>query len=636
MKTFDKLPGHEPSTPLLDSLETLDALKNFSSSDLSLLADEIREFLLYSTNHSGGHFGAGLGVVELTVALHHVFNTPRDKIVWDVGHQAYPHKILTGRKGKMLSMRQKNGLHPFPSRDESEFDAFGVGHSSTSIGAALGMSVANSTNKYISVIGDGAITAGMAYEAMAHAGSIDKDLLVILNDNNMSISNNTGGMSNYLAKIWSSRWYIQIREGGKSVLRMIPSAKRFAKKTETHIKGFLSPGALFEELGFQYIGPMDGHNLKDLVRTLRNINDLSGPVFLHLVTQKGKGYLPAEKDPIKFHALSKIESSSGKNNGPKYQEVFGEWLCEKAESGDENLVAITPAMSEGSGMTEFAQRFPNQFFDVAIAEQHSMTFAAGLACEGKKPVLAIYSTFLQRAYDQVVHDVAIQSLPVRFAIDRAGLVGADGSTHAGSFDITYLSTLPNFIVMAASDEAELVKMINTSVDINDKPCAIRYPRGNGIGLELPSIDEKIEIGKGRIVQEGNQACILSLGTRLEECKLAAEELKNKGVSTTIIDARFAKPLDQELILKCAREHEVMITIEEGSIGGFGSHVKNLLAETGVFDKGLKFRSMTLPDTFIDQDTPKKMYELAGLSSSQISKKILDILFTKDSIKVVKN
>ena len=422
MKTFKKFPENEPSTPLLDSLKTLDALRNFSSSDLLSLADEIREFLLFSTKHSGGHFGAGLGVVELTIALHHVFNTPNDKIVWDVGHQAYPHKILTGRKEKMLSMRQKDGLHPFPSREESNFDAFGVGHSSTSIGAALGMSIANPTNKYISVIGDGAITAGMAYEAMAHAGSIDEDLLVILNDNNMSISNNTGGISNYLAKIWSSKWYIQIREGGKSVLRMIPSAKRFAKKTETHIKGFLSPGALFEELGFQYIGPMDGHNLKDLVRTLKNINDLSGPVFLHLVTQKGKGFIPAEKDPIKFHALSKIETSTSKNIGPKYQEVFGEWLCEKAESGDTNLVAITPAMSEGSGMTEFAQRFPNQFFDVAIAEQHSMTFAAGLACEGKKPVLAIYSTFLQRAYDQLIHDVAIQNLDVLLAIDRAGLL----------------------------------------------------------------------------------------------------------------------------------------------------------------------------------------------------------------------
>ena len=474
MKTFEKLPELEPSTPLLDSLETLDALKNFSSSDLSLLADEIREFLLYSTKHSGGHFGAGLGVVELTVALHHVFNTPRDKIVWDVGHQAYPHKILTGRKGKMLSMRQKNGLHPFPSRDESEFDAFGVGHSSTSIGAALGMSVANSTNKYISVIGDGAITAGMAYEAMAHAGSIDKDLLVILNDNNMSISNNTGGMSNYLAKIWSSRWYIQIREGGKSVLRMIPSAKRFAKKTETHIKGFLSPGALFEELGFQYIGPMDGHNLKDLVRTLKNINDLSGPVFLHLVTQKGKGYLPAEKDPIKFHALSKIESSSGKNKGPKYQEVFGEWLCEKAESGDENLVAITPAMSEGSGMTEFAQRFPNQFFDVAIAEQHSMTFAAGLACEGKKPVLAIYSTFLQRAYDQLIHDVAIQNLDILLAIDRAGFVGEDGATHAGIFDLTFLRCIPNLTIMVPANENECWQMLEFGYSLKG-PVAVRYP-----------------------------------------------------------------------------------------------------------------------------------------------------------------
>ena len=475
MKIHSELPENKPPTPLLDSLTDVSLIRKFSYEELLNLTDEIREYLLYSTSISGGHFGAGLGVVELTVALHHVFNTPNDKIVWDVGHQAYPHKILTGRKEKMLSMRKKDGLHPFPSRGESEFDAFGVGHSSTSIGAALGMSVANSENKHISVIGDGAITAGMAYEAMAHAGAIDQNLLVILNDNNMSISNNTGGISNYLARIWSSKWYIQAREGGKSVLRMIPSAKRFAKKTETHIKGFLSPGALFEELGFHYIGPMDGHNLKEVIRTLKNINEISGPVFLHLVTQKGKGFIPAEKDPIKYHALSKIESPSQLNTGPKYQEVFGEWLCEQAEAGDKDLVAITPAMSEGSGMTDFAKRFPDQFFDVAIAEQHSMTFAAGLACEGKKPVLAIYSTFLQRAYDQLIHDVAIQNLNVLLAIDRAGFVGEDGATHAGIFDLTYLRCIPNLTILAPSNENECWQMLNFGYQL-DGPVAIRYPR----------------------------------------------------------------------------------------------------------------------------------------------------------------
>ena len=615
MKTFDKLPEHEPSTPLLDSLKTFDVLKNFSSSDLSLLADEIREFLLYSTKHSGGHFGAGLGVVELTVALHYVFNTPKDKIVWDVGHQAYPHKILTGRKGKMLSIRQKNGLHPFPSRDESEFDAFGVGHSSTSIGAALGMSVANSKNKYISVIGDGAITAGMAYEAMAHAGSIDKDLLVILNDNNMSISNNTGGMSNYLAKIWSSRWYIQIREGGKSVLRMIPSAKRFAKKTETHIKGFLSPGALFEELGFQYIGPMDGHNLKDLVRTLKNINDLSGPVFLHLVTQKGKGYLPAEKDPIKFHALSKIESSSGKNKGPKYQEVFGEWLCEKAESGDENLVAITPAMSEGSGMTEFAQRFPNQFFDVAIAEQHSMTFAAGLACEGKKPVLAIYSTFLQRAYDQLIHDVAIQNLDILLAIDRAGFVGEDGATHAGIFDLTFLRCIPNLTIMVPANENECWQMLEFGYSLKG-PVAVRYPRGNAPGENIEKNIKTIEFGKANILQlkESSRVAILSFGSLLDISKKVANE-----IDATLVDMRFVKPLDESLLIELSHSHDLFVTVEENVIaGGAGSAVNEFVNANSLSVILLNFG---VPDEFPVVGSPEDQKEASKLTKENLLTKI---------------
>ncbi len=615
MKTFKKFPENEPSTPLLDSLKTLDALRNFSSSDLLSLADEIREFLLYSTKHSGGHFGAGLGVVELTVALHHVFNTPNDKIVWDVGHQAYPHKILTGRKEKMLSMRQKDGLHPFPSREESNFDAFGVGHSSTSIGAALGMSIANPTNKYISVIGDGAITAGMAYEAMAHAGSIDEDLLVILNDNNMSISNNTGGMSNYLAKIWSSKWYIQIREGGKSVLRMIPSAKRFAKKTETHIKGFLSPGALFEELGFQYIGPMDGHNLKDLVRTLKNINDLSGPVFLHLVTQKGRGFLPAEKDPIKFHALSKIESSSGKNKGPKYQEVFGEWLCEKAESGDKNLVAITPAMSEGSGMTEFAQRFPNQFFDVAIAEQHSMTFAAGLACEGKKPVLAIYSTFLQRAYDQLIHDIAIQNLDILLAIDRAGFVGEDGATHAGIFDLTYLRCIPNLTVMVPANENECWQMLEFGYSLNN-PVAVRYPRGNAPGENIEKKINTIELGKANILQlkKSSKVAILSFGSLLDISKKVANQ-----IDATLVDMRFVKPLDERLLEELSISHDLFVTVEENVIaGGAGSAVNEFVNANSLSVKLLNFG---IPDEFPIVGSPEDQKEAAQLTKENLLTKI---------------
>ena len=579
------------------------------------LADEIREFLLYSTKHSGGHFGAGLGVVELTIALHYVFNTPNDKIVWDVGHQAYPHKILTGRKEKMLSMRQKDGLHPFPSREESDFDAFGVGHSSTSIGAALGMSVANPTNKYISVIGDGAITAGMAYEAMAHAGSIEEDLLVILNDNNMSISNNTGGISNYLAKIWSSKWYIQIREGGKSVLRMIPSAKRFAKKTETHIKGFLSPGALFEELGFQYIGPMDGHNLKDLVRTLKNINDLSGPVFLHLVTQKGKGFIPAEKDPIKFHALSKIETSTAKNIGPKYQEVFGEWLCEKAESGDANLIAITPAMSEGSGMTEFAQRFPNQFFDVAIAEQHSMTFAAGLACEGKKPVLAIYSTFLQRAYDQLIHDVAIQNLDMLLAIDRAGFVGEDGATHAGIFDLTYLRCIPNLTIMVPANENECWQMLDFGYSLNG-PAAVRYPRGNAPGENIEKNTNTIELGKAKILElkESSTVAILSFGSLLDISEEVAKE-----IDATLVDMRFVKPLDESLLRELSASHDLFVTVEENVIaGGAGSAVNEFVNANSLPIKLLNFG---IPDEFPVVGSPEDQKQAAELTKENLLAKI---------------
>ena len=615
MKIHNDLPKIEPSTPLLDSLGDLSFIKNFSIEELEKLSDEIREFLLYSTNISGGHFGAGLGVVELTVALHYVFNTPKDKIVWDVGHQAYPHKILTGRKKKMLSMRQKDGLHPFPSRDESQFDSFGVGHSSTSIGAALGMSVANPENRHISVIGDGAITAGMAYEAMAHAGSIDKDLLVILNDNNMSISNNTGGISNYLAKIWSSKWYIQARESGKSVLRMIPSAKRFAKKTETSIKGFLSPGALFEELGFQYIGPMDGHNLKDLIRTLKNINNLSGPVFLHLVTKKGKGFIPAENDPITFHALSSSKPSSTENKGPKYQEVFGEWLCEKAESGDDGLVAITPAMSEGSGMTDFAERYPDQFYDVAIAEQHSMTFAAGLACEGKKPILAIYSTFLQRAYDQLIHDVAIQNLDVLLAIDRAGFVGEDGATHAGMFDLTYLRCVPNLTIMAPSNENECWQMLNFGYS-HKGPVAIRYPRGNAPGENINKVGREIELGKANILRrkDSSEIAILSFGSLFNISKEVASEL-----DTTLIDMRFVKPLDEELLKELSRTHKLFVTVEENVIaGGAGSSVNEFVNANYLNVSVLNFG---ISDEFPVVGSPDDQKEASKLTKKELLAKI---------------
>lgn len=615
MKIHSELPKNKPPTPLLDSLSDVSLIRKFSYEELLNLTDEIREYLLYSTSISGGHFGAGLGVVELTVALHHVFNTPNDKIVWDVGHQAYPHKILTGRKEKMLSMRQKDGLHPFPSRGESEFDAFGVGHSSTSIGAALGMSVANSENKHISVIGDGAITAGMAYEAMAHAGAIDQNLLVILNDNNMSISNNTGGISNYLARIWSSKWYIQAREGGKSVLRMIPSAKRFAKKTETHIKGFLSPGALFEELGFHYIGPMDGHNLKEVIRTLKNINEISGPVFLHLVTQKGKGFTPAEKDPIKYHALSKIESPSQLNTGPKYQEVFGEWLCEQAEAGDKDLVAITPAMSEGSGMTDFAKRFPDQFFDVAIAEQHSMTFAAGLACEGKKPVLAIYSTFLQRAYDQLIHDVAIQNLNVLLAIDRAGFVGEDGATHAGIFDLTYLRCIPNLTILAPSNENECWQMLNFGYQL-DGPVAIRYPRGNAPGENILKDKNEIELGKANVLKakESSDIAILSFGSLFNISEEVSTEL-----DTTLVDMRFVKPIDEELLKELSKNHKLFVTIEENVIaGGAGSSVNEFVSANSLDISVLNFG---ISDEFPVVGSPEDQKEAAKLTTEELLKQI---------------
>ena len=622
-------------------------LKKISEKDLPKVANEVRSEMIDAVSQTGGHLGAGLGVVELTVALHYVFDTPNDKLIWDVGHQSYPHKILTGRKDKIRTLRQGDGLSGFTKRTESEYDPFGAAHSSTSISSALGIAEANKlenkSSNVIAVIGDGAISAGMAYEAMNNAGVSKTKIIVILNDNDMSIAKPVGAMRTYLAKLLTGKIYFSFRE----TIKLITSAfsKRFsakAGKAEDFLRSAFTGGTMFNSLGFYYVGPIDGHDLSTLIPILKNARDSNheGPIMIHIKTQKGKGYSYAEKAKDHYHGVSKFNVDTGEQNKsgsnlPSYTKVFANTLVKHAKK-DSKIVGITAAMPGGTGMDIFGKEFPKRMFDVGIAEQHAVTFAAGMATEGYKPYAAIYSTFLQRAYDQVIHDVAIQSLPVRFAIDRAGLVGADGSTHAGSFDITYLSTLPNFIVMAASDEAELVKMINTSVDINDRPSAIRYPRGVGVGVELPSIEEKVEIGKGRIIQNGSQVCLLNLGTRLEECKLAAEHLKQKGVSTTIVDARFAKPLDEELIIKCAREHEILVSIEEGSIGGFGSHVKNLLSEKGIFDKGLKFRSMNLPDKFIEQNTPEKMYEIAGLNASQISEKILDILFNKNSIKVVKN
>ena len=635
-----------PNTPLLDTIHYPADLRKLEKKQLTQLALELREELVDAVSFTGGHLGAGLGVVELTIAINYLFNTPDDRLIWDVGHQAYPHKILTGRRNKIRTLRQGGGLSGFTKRAESQYDPFGAAHSSTSISAGLGMAVARDlegkNNSIISVIGDGAMSAGMAYEAMNNAGAMDSRLIVILNDNDMSIAPPVGAMSSYLAKLLSGKKYIGFRNFFKKISDKFPGKlKQRIGQAEEYLRGMAVGGTLFEEMGFFYVGSVDGHSFDQLLPVLENVKNSTheGPFLIHAITQKGKGYQPAEDSKDKYHGVTKFnvatgEQSKSSSNKPSYTNVFGETLAAHAQQ-DNKIVAVTGAMPSGTGINIFQKQFPKRTFDVGIAEQHAVTFAAGLATEGYKPYAAIYSTFLQRAYDQVVHDVAIQSLPVRFAIDRAGLVGADGPTHAGSFDITYLATLPNFIVMAASDEAELVRMINTSVDINDRPCAFRYPRGNGIGIELPSIDEKLKIGKGRVVQEGTNVCILSLGTRLEECKIAAKELKNKGISTSIVDARFAKPLDEELIIRCAREHEMMITIEEGSIGGFGSHVANLLAEKGIFDKGLKFRSLMLPDVFIDQDTPEKMYDVAGLNAKQITEKILDVFFSKEAIKIIK-
>ncbi len=621
---------------LLDKINFPSDIKKLSPHELKNLSDEVRNELINTVSETGGHLGAGLGVVELTVALHYIFDTPNDKLIWDVGHQTYPHKILTGRKDRIKTLRQGNGLSGFTKRKESEYDPFGAAHSSTSISSALGIATANKlsnkSNNVVAVIGDGAISAGMAYEAMNNAGTSKTKMIVILNDNDMSIAKPVGAMKFYLAKLLSGKLYFSLRE----TIRLIISSfsKRFsakAGKAEDFLRSAFIGGTLFNSLGFYYIGPIDGHDLDVLLPILENAREskYDGPIMIHVKTEKGKGYSFAEKAEDKYHGVSKFNVKTGVQEKsvstiPSYTKVFANTLIKHAER-DSKIIGITAAMPSGTGLDLFGKKFPNRTFDVGIAEQHAVTFAAGLATEGYKPFAAIYSTFLQRAYDQVVHDVAIQNLPVRFAIDRAGLVGADGPTHAGSFDVTYLSTLPNFVVMAASDESELVKMINTAAHINDRPSAFRYPRGLGIGLELPSIDEKLEIGKGRLIQEGKKLAIINFGARLNECLKASNSLKKKGINISIVDARFAKPLDENLIWQIATNHEAIITIEEGSIGGFGSHVAKFLSEKNLLDKGLKFRSMTLPDIFIDHDKPELMYKMAGLDALSIEEKIVGLL-----------
>ena len=632
-------------TKFLNKINFPTDLKQLNHSELKILKDELREEMINAVSETGGHLGAGLGVVELTVALHYVFDTPKDKIIWDVGHQSYPHKILTGRKDKIKTLRQGNGLSGFTKRLESEFDPFGAAHSSTSISAGLGIATANKlsnkSEEVVAVIGDGAMSAGMAYEAMNNAGASKTKMIVILNDNDMSIAKPVGAMKSYLAKIFSGKIYFNFRETLKLIFSSF--SKRFSKKAgaaEDFLRSVVTGGTLFNSLGFYYIGPIDGHDLDVLLPVLKNAKESKhkGPILIHIKTQKGKGYSFAEKSEDKYHGVSKFNIKTGiqqksDSKAPSYTKVYANTLVKHAEN-DSKIIGITAAMPSGTGMDIFGNKFPNRMFDVGIAEQHAVTFAAGLATEGYKPYASIYSTFLQRAYDQVVHDVAIQSLPVRFAIDRAGLVGADGPTHAGSFDITYLATLPNFIVMAASDEAELVKMINTSVEINDKPCAFRYPRGNGTGVQLPDISEKIQIGKAKVVREGKKIAILNFGARLNECLIAEENLRKKGVNASIVDARFAKPLDENLIWQLATNHEVIITIEEGSIGGFGAHVSNFLNDKNLLDSNLKFRSMILPDKFIDQDKPENMYKSAGLDALSIENKVLEVLNSKVIVKKI--
>ncbi len=634
-------------TPLLDTIHTPDDLRRLKVEQVRQVADELRQETIDAVSVTGGHFGAGLGVVELTTALHYIFDTPRDRLIWDVGHQAYPHKILTGRRDRIRTLRTGGGLSGFTKRTESDYDPFGAAHSSTSISAALGMAVARDLsggkNNVIAVIGDGAMSAGMAYEAMNNAGAMNSRLIVILNDNDMSIAPPVGAMSAYLSRLYSGKTYRTLREAAKQLGKHLPKIiSNRANRVEEYSRGFMMDGGtLFEELGFYYVGPIDGHNLDHLLPVLKNVRDMeTGPILVHVVTQKGKGYGPAEASADKFHAVVKFDVATGaqakaKPNAPSYQNVFGQSLVKEAQK-DEKVVGITAAMPSGTGIDIFAKSFPDRTFDVGIAEQHAVTFAAGLATEGYKPFCAIYSTFLQRGYDQIVHDVAIQSLPVRFAIDRAGLVGADGATHAGSFDNAYLGCLPNFVIMAASDEAELVHMVATQVAINDRPSAVRYPRGEGRGVEMPEFGVALEIGKGRIVREGTKIALLSFGTRLAECEKAADELAALGLSTTIADARFMKPLDIDLVLKLARDHEILLTIEEGSIGGFGSHVMQTLAEHGMLDGGLRMRSMVLPDVFLDHDSPAAMYARAGLDAKGIVAKVFEALgkdFKAETVKL---
>lgn len=632
-----------PSLPsvsrLLDSVDEPKDIKGFSIDQLRQLADEVRHEMIEAVSITGGHLGAGLGVVELTVALHHVFDTPKDKLIWDVGHQCYPHKILTGRKGRIRTLRQPGGLSGFTKRSESRYDPFGAGHSSTSISAALGMAVGRDLKggdfNVVAVIGDGAMSAGMVYEAMNNAGSMDSRLVVILNDNDMSIAPPVGAMSAYLSRLLSSRPYLSIRSFAKDLARALPPPlERAARRAEEYARGFVSGGGtLFEELGFYYVGPIDGHNFEHLLPVLKNVRDSEDtkPVLIHVVTQKGRGYPPAEAAADKYHGVGKFDVVTGalakpKANAPSYTSVFARALLAEAKH-DDRVVAITAAMPAGTGLDKFAEAHPERCFDVGIAEQHAVTFAAGLACEGFKPFCALYSSFLQRGYDQVVHDVALQKLPVRFAIDRAGLVGADGATHAGAYDLAFLGCIPELVFMCPANEVELMHAVATAVALNDRPSAFRYPRGEGVGLDLPERGEVLPIGKGRIVREGSRVAILSLGTRLAEACKAAEDLAARGLSATVADARFMKPLDEELILRLAREHEVLVTVEEGSVGGFGSHVLHFLAQNGALDRGLKVRPLALPDRFLDHDQPLAQYDQAGLNAPHIVATVLSALGT---------
>ena len=628
-KTYTDIPHSRPATPLLDMVNAPADLRTLNADELVQLTDELRLFMLFCVGKTGGHFGAGLGVTELTVALHYVFNTPNDRLVWDVGHQTYPHKILTGRREQMLSMRQKDGLSGFPKRSESEFDTFGVGHSSTSISAALGMAMASAqldeSRKTVAIMGDGAMTAGMAFEAINHASHVDKDLLVILNDNQMSISKNVGGLSTYFSKLWASRFYNQLRERGKKALSSLPHAKNFVRRTEEYMKSMVSPATIFEELGFYYIGPIDGHDLPLLVQTLTNLKAIKGPVMLHIITHKGKGFAPAENDPVGYHALNKIEPKQAvlvaadeppKKAKPKYQKVFGDWLCDMAAK-DQRLIGITPAMCDGSGMNEFAEQFPDRYEDVAIAEQHAVTLAAGMACEGLKPVVAIYSTFLQRAYDQLIHDVAIQNLDVLFALDRAGLVGEDGATHAGAYDISYLRCIPNMLLMAPSDENETRQLLYTGY-MHSGPAAVRYPRGAGPGTTIQKEMSAVPIGKGIVVREGSGAAILNFGTLLDSAVTVANQL-----NSTVADMRFIKPIDKELIRSLAETHDLLVTLEENSIaGGAGSGVIEFLAAEGIVMPVLQ---LGLPDKLIDHGTHAEQLVSINLDTASIQSAIVDRL-----------